>query len=594
MIPHETITQLIEQADIVDIIGQYVTLQKKGHNYWSLCPFHDDKAPSFCVSPDKKIYKCFSCGVQGNIIDFVKNYTHSEFLAALEIVSEKANFLIPELKNQVSSSKYTSKEEKLFTLNEKALQFYQVVLASKDGLQAQEYLFQRGFDRNETMFWEIGWASGKISLHKNLLDQNYNLDDLREAGLISFKDGEVFDYFVNRLIFPIKNGDGRILGFSGRTLTDQTPKYLNTRETSIFKKSQLIFNIDKAPQAANMQKKLLVLEGFMDVMSLHRFGTKNAIALMGTNLSDFHIQLFRKMNVEIQLFLDGDLPGAKASLKISRRLLEQQIKVSVIDNPTTFDPDELVQRGDTEILNKILENPQSPLMYTIHKLALMIDLNKPEILKEYLDLVFSFLSFVKEPIFVAQAFKALNETTALKDEVLEKSYELFSNKRKAQSIKVKPNYSKTNKIQNTAYDYSQRDILQSLIMSPKNLKKIEKYLEFIPDPDLHIILQELIHGYQTDTYHANNWKELMTILEYSSFSYENPFWQLKPENQLKWYLPKTLDSAFLALQEHHLKTKEALYAQQIRETNVVEAQMNFLKVKEEIHQQIIDLRKKRQ
>ncbi|ATZ16383.1 DNA primase [Entomoplasma freundtii] len=602
MIPQETIAHIIEEADLAEIIGDYIPLQKKGQNYWALCPFHDDKSPSFSVNSEKRIYKCFSCGVQGNIIDFVKNYTHSEFLTALEIISTKIDFPIPELKNRVVNSKYSSEEEKLFSLNEKALQFYQVVLASQEGLAAQEYLTKRGFNQEEMMYWEIGWASSKISFYKTMLSQNEDLELLRSAGLVTLKDGQVFDYFVNRLVFPIKNQDGKILGFSGRTINEQTPKYLNTRETKLFKKSQLAFNLDMALPSITISKKILVLEGFMDVMSLHQIGVKNAIALMGTNLSEFHLQLFKKLKVEVLLFLDGDLPGVKASLTSAKKLLNYHLPVQIIDNETKLDPDDLVHQGQSETLWTMLNNPQIPLFYAIEKIPQLVNLQKPELFREYLNRVFDFLLLVTEPVLKAQGLQKLSQKTNLTTSVLGESYEKFRNNLSGQELprppvvtitttKRKP---KTFDKQPDAYDYSQRDILQSLISSPRHLEKIARHLGGAPNPDLYIVLQELINGYQNGTYHANNWEELMAILQLSNFDYQNPFWQLEPHLQANWHVRSNLDSAILTLQEHHLIAKEKLYAQQIRETDVVEVQKKFLKVKEEIHQEIIDLRKKRQ
>lgn len=609
----EKINQIINKADIVSIIAASIKVQKKGRNYWAVCPFHEDNNPSMSISPEKKIYKCFSCGVSGNAIDFVKNYQHLDFLSALKIVADQANVEISELMNNQIQAKYSPEMETIFKINEEALNFYMVLLAAQEGQKTQEYLLNRNISKTEMSKWEIGYASPKIKLHETLIAKGYTLDQLNAAGLISIKDGKVYDYFFDRVIFPIKNIDEKIIGFSARTMTDSQPKYINTRETLVFKKAQLAFNLTSALKAAHLKKNLIVLEGFMDVISLNRIGVENVIAIMGTNFSDYHLQIFKKNNLEIKIFLDGDQAGVNATLKATKRLLVQKIKTSIVDNLTNQDPDELINQGKQEQVQLMIKNSLYPTIYVAEKLGQFLNLNEPADLKAYLEQVFELLILIDDIVVQEKTLQLLEKITKLKAETLNRSWTNYQQPQikveplpnsylltpmveEIEPIRISEPINKINKknVPLKNYEFSQREILHSLITSQINLSQIEKNLEYIPNADLFVVLQVLIERYKKGTYHKNNWTELMQILELSSFDYENPKWKITPQDLRNSEIQNlNLDDAFLVLQEYKLKKQENYYDEKIRVSQNSEQQKSWLKAKEKTHWDIINLRKKR-
>lgn len=353
-ISNEKINEVISKASIVDIISSYLHLIKKGRNYLAVCPFHNDSNPSLTVSPEKKIYTCFSCKASGNVINFVKEYEHVDFLTALKTVCEKSNIDLEELKDFSQPIK-DKESEMIFELNSQANDIFKTTLFSNLGQEALKYLKSRNIDIEEIKKFEIGFSSDKTNLVQKLLDKSYSSLDIEKANLGIITDTYTKDYFSNRIIFPIKDENNRVIGFSGRSFTkDNDPKYLNTKENKVFKKSHLAYNISSALKISRTLKKIIVLEGFMDVISLSRIDINNTIALMGTSLSNYHINLFKKNNLDVLLFLDGDDPGIQANIKITHQLLKEKINVLVIDNQTKYDPDELVN-NQPEYLKQIID-----------------------------------------------------------------------------------------------------------------------------------------------------------------------------------------------------------------------------------------------
>lgn len=365
-ITNEKINEIISQANIVDIISSYLHLIKKGNNYLAICPFHNDSNPSLTISPQKRIYTCFSCKATGNVINFIKDYEHVDFLTALKTVCEKSNIQLDELKDFHQPIK-DLESEMILKLNSEANDIFKTTLFSNLGSNALEYLKSRNISIEEIKKFEIGFASDKTNLVQKLLDKNYNSLDIEKANLGIITNSYNKDYFINRIIFPIKDENNHIIGFSGRSYTkDNEPKYLNTKENKVFKKSHLAYNIASALKISKALKQIIVLEGFMDVISLSRIDINNTIALMGTSLSNYHLELFKKHNLEVLLFLDGDDPGVQANIKISHQLLKQQINVKIIDNQTSYDPDELIN-NDLEYLKQIINKPIHPINYLIEK-----------------------------------------------------------------------------------------------------------------------------------------------------------------------------------------------------------------------------------
>ncbi|WP_434323508.1 DNA primase [Mycoplasma capricolum] len=522
-ITNEKINEIISQANIVDIISSYLHLIKKGNNYLAICPFHNDSNPSLTISPQKKIYTCFSCKATGNVINFIKDYEHVDFLTALKTVCEKSNIQLDELKDFHQPIK-DLESEMILKLNSEANDIFKTTLFSNLGSNALEYLKSRNISIEEIKKFEIGFASDKTNLVQKLLDKNYNSLDIEKANLGIITNSYNKDYFINRIIFPIKDESNHIIGFSGRSYTkDNEPKYLNTKENKVFKKSHLAYNIANALKISKVLKQIIVLEGFMDVISLSRININNTIALMGTSLSNYHLELFKKHNLEVLLFLDGDDPGVQANIKISHQLLKQQINVKIIDNQTSYDPDELIN-NDLEYLKQIINKPTHPINYLIEKNWSKIDINDPNQIEDFIKKVLSFIVDFNNNILIENTIKKLSELTKISEQTIKKTLDELKTKLNKQQFNkniIKKPYttnkfiSKKNPVDFIKKEYinAEQRIFVSLLISDQFLDKIAANVEKMIHPDIKYATINLINLYNKKIYQGNDINKAFELLK---------------------------------------------------------------------------------
>ncbi|MCK8461742.1 DNA primase [Mycoplasma capricolum subsp. capricolum] len=522
-ITNEKINEIISQANIVDIISSYLHLIKKGNNYLAICPFHNDSNPSLTISPQKRIYTCFSCKATGNVINFVKDYEHVDFLTALKTVCEKSNIQLDELKDFHQPIK-DLESEMILKLNSEANDIFKTTLFSNLGSNALEYLKSRNISIEEIKKFEIGFASDKTNLVQKLLDKNYNSLDIEKANLGIITNSYNKDYFINRIIFPIKDENNHIIGFSGRSYTkDNEPKYLNTKENKVFKKSHLAYNIANALKISKALKQIIVLEGFMDVISLSRIDINNTIALMGTSLSNYHLELFKKHNLEVLLFLDGDDPGVQANIKISHQLLKQQINVKIIDNQTSYDPDELIN-NDIEYLKQIINKPIHPINYLIEKNWSKIDINDPNQIEDFIKKVLSFIVDLNNNILIENTIKKLCELTKISEQTIKKTLDELKTKLNKQQFNkniIKKPYttnkpiSKKNPVDFIKKEYinAEQRIFVSLLISDQFLEKIAANVEKMIHPDIKYATINLINLYNKKIYQGNDINKAFELLK---------------------------------------------------------------------------------
>ncbi|WP_434338112.1 DNA primase [Mycoplasma capricolum] len=522
-ITNEKINEIISQANIVDIISSYLHLIKKGNNYLAICPFHNDSNPSLTISPQKKIYTCFSCKATGNVINFIKDYEHVDFLTALKTVCEKSNIQLDELKDFHQPIK-DLESEMILKLNSEANDIFKTTLFSNLGSNALEYLKSRNISIEEIKKFEIGFASDKTNLVQKLLDKNYNSLDIEKAKLGIITNSYNKDYFINRIIFPIKDENNHIIGFSGRSYTkDNEPKYLNTKENKVFKKSHLAYNIASALKISKALKQIIVLEGFMDVISLSRININNTIALMGTSLSNYHLELFKKHNLEVLLFLDGDDPGVQANIKISHQLLKQQINVKIIDNQTSYDPDELIN-NDLEYLKQIINKPTHPINYLIEKNWSKIDINDPNQIEDFIKKVLSFIVDFNNNILIENTIKKLSELTKISEQTIKKTLDELKTKLNKQQFNkniIKKPYttnkfiSKKNPVDFIKKEYinAEQRIFVSLLISDQFLDKIAANVEKMIHPDIKYATINLINLYNKKIYQGNDINKAFELLK---------------------------------------------------------------------------------
>ncbi|MEO6403873.1 MAG: DNA primase [Ferruginibacter sp.] len=349
MISPETIQQIQSRIDIIEIVGSFVKLKKRGANYLGLCPFHNEKSPSFTVSPSKEIYKCFGCGKSGNTIGFVMEHEKYSYVEALRWLAQKYNVEIEEKEVNPEFRQQQLLSDSLFIINNFAKDFFTDALFNKDEGQdvGLSYLKQRGFREDIIKKFQIGFnPQARNSFATAAIEAKYNVDYLQKAGLVAIRDNETVDNYRGRIIFPIHNQSGKILGFGARLIknNDKAPKYINTPENEIYVKSKILYGSYFARMAIDKADECLLVEGYTDVVSLHQAGIENVVASGGTSLTPDQLRLIKKYTNNLTIIYDGDSAGVKAALRGLDLALEQSLNVKLVLIPDNEDPDSYVNK----------------------------------------------------------------------------------------------------------------------------------------------------------------------------------------------------------------------------------------------------------
>lgn len=367
MYSRELVDDILRSADIVSVISSYIPVTKKGRSFVALCPFHDDKNPSLQISPEKRIYKCFSCGHGGNAITFVRDYEKISFEAAVRKVAEIIGFHDQRLESEATKIRVDPSKEPLYKAIEELAAYYRYALSTDEGKAARDYLRSRGLDEESVRKFGIGYApkDGETTI-KYLLAKGHSLRAVTGIGVTRLNGKS--DANAGRIVFPLSDPEGRVVGFSARKIDkdDPAPKYVNSPETAIFEKGKILYNYHRAFQSARRDGYCYLLEGFMDVIALSRSGLGSAVALMGTGLSSDQVSLLRRLGAEIRISLDGDLPGQEGMMKASRSLTAAGIACSLVDyGDDERDPDDVYQEDGPDALKKKMSNLVSPLAFQL-------------------------------------------------------------------------------------------------------------------------------------------------------------------------------------------------------------------------------------
>lgn len=358
-IEQETINEIREKNDILDVVSEYVKLEKRGRNYIGLCPFHDEKTPSFSVSEDKQICHCFGCKKGGNVFQFIQEIKDIPFVEAVKELGSRVDIHVES--NEPSSSEAIVNDHiKMIEMHElMANNFHYILKHTEEGEEALAYLKSRGFTDELINDRKIGYSPNHSKFTHDFLEKNgYDAVLAFEAGLLSRND-ETFDYFDrfrDRIIFPLLNFQGKTVGFSGRTYTDQTPKYLNSPETPIFQKRKMLYNIDRARKFIRQNDEVILLEGFMDVIKADQADIKQVVATMGTALSKEHIIMVKKLASNVTLLYDGDFAGNEAALNVGKILLNEGINVYVVHLPKKMDPDDYITEYGNDAFKSFVDS----------------------------------------------------------------------------------------------------------------------------------------------------------------------------------------------------------------------------------------------
>ncbi|MFR6599064.1 MAG: DNA primase [Finegoldia magna] len=369
-IPQDKIDEIKSVADIVSVIGDYVELKRAGSNYVGLCPFHNEKTPSFSVSPSKGIFHCFGCGVGGDVISFIMQKEGLSYPEAIKFLADKLGILVET--NEVNKEKYEHRK-KLFEINNEAKLFYYKNLLIND--MPKDYIKKRNLNNNLINKFIIGYADGKNSLYRHLLQKGYQKDDIIEVGLINQDEkGNVYDKFRNRLMFPIIDIRGNVIGFGGRALADSRAKYMNSPQSLAYDKSKNVYGVSNLKNSTKVGKIILV-EGYMDVISLTNYGFDYAIASLGTSLTHDQAKLIKRYCKNIYICYDGDSAGQNATSRAIEIFKEQDISPNTIVIPDNMDPDDYIKQYGNESFNRLIDNAMDSVIYEYKKILQKYDIN---------------------------------------------------------------------------------------------------------------------------------------------------------------------------------------------------------------------------
>ena len=498
----EEINKIRDSVNIVDVIGSNINLEKKGKNYFGLCPFHDDHSPSLSVSEEKQIYTCFVCGASGNVYSFLRDFENITFMEAVKKVASISGISISQ---NISVSKKYDKEYKIYDL---AIKYYKNNLKSKEGALAREYLLKRDINEDIINEFEIGVSLNDSNLSKLLLGKKYDEKMIIDLGLSNKKD-ELFDVFRNRIMFPIHNSNGNPVGFSGRIYNNQTDsKYINTKETSIFKKGEILFNYHRASLEAKKKKKIIICEGQMDAIRVYSSGIKNIVATMGTALTKEHINLIKKLNSQVILNMDSDKAGIEAALLNGELLKKNGLDVSVVKLDGAKDPDEYILNYGIDKYEDAINHAINLFDFKINYLKSNKNLNNADELSKYINSVISELNKSDDDILKNVTINKLSEEYNIDKNLL---LSKIVNKEK----KVIPKVIKRTKKHNQNIR-AVEEILYYMMNNVKYAKIFTKELNYIPDTNYfdiekdiqaYIILNSTINLADFISYEVNNGKE---------------------------------------------------------------------------------------
>ena len=380
-IPPETIEEIRTHNDIVEVITECgVPLKQAGRNYKGLCPFHQEKTPSFSVLQEMQIFKCFGCDTGGNVIHFLQKHEGKTFVEAIEWLAERANIPLPTKDAKVSERQKLISE--LSELNKFAVKYYHELLRTgQHSQQAQEYLKNRGVVSQTSNLFQLGYAKQqRRDLVKAATHEGWTIQQMVDAGLIKNEDKGPQDRFWNRILFPINNTQGVPVGFGGRSLSNEhQPKYLNSPGTVLYNKSDILFNLDKAKQSISRKQSALLVEGYMDVLMLHQHGIENVIASSGTSLSENHASLLKRYTPEVVIVFDGDASGLQAAQRGLERLIAEEIRVRIALMPSGDDPDSFVKTNGADSFNELVDKAINLIEFQIQSAIQRDNIRNPEI-----------------------------------------------------------------------------------------------------------------------------------------------------------------------------------------------------------------------
>lgn len=476
----DVIEEVRTKNDIVDVVSQYVKLTRKGSSYFGLCPFHNEKTPSFSVTPAKQMYYCFGCGAGGNVFNFVMEYENYTFGEALSYLAQRAGVELPKIEYSREAKEKAERKALLLEINKKAAQYFYYQLRREGGKSAYQYLTGRGLSEETIKKFGLGY-SDKYSddLYKYMKAKGYSDELLRESGLFNADERRgMYDKFWNRVIFPIMDVNNRVIGFGGRVMGDGKPKYLNSPETKIFDKSRNLYGLNVA--RTTRKNHLILCEGYMDVISMHQAGFTNAVASLGTALTSGHAGLLKRYTQEVLLLYDSDEAGIRASLRAIPILREAGVNAKVVSLKPYKDPDEFIKNMGSEALEERLLNASDSFLFRVHTGEAEADMETPQgqnrFFEECARMLLELSDELERNLYIEAIVKEYRRY-GISSEDLRKRVNTLAMKgtRAEQRVQPKSTGHETKK-RESAGDKAQKLMLTWLVTYPGIFEEAEKYI----------------------------------------------------------------------------------------------------------------------
>lgn len=482
----ELIEEVRQNNDVVDIISQYVHLTRKGRNYFGLCPFHNEKSPSFSVSPDRQIFHCFGCGVGGNVYTFLMKIEGITFKESLEQLAERANIQLPTLENNADTAKEELKA-KVYKVNEFTAEFYHQNLYKPTAKPAQEYVKQRRMNRETLEAYRIGYSGKFDELYKALKAQGFGEKEILESGLVNKNDnGTYIDRYRNRLMFPICDVRGKVIAFGGRVLDDSKPKYINSPENIVYSKGRHLFGLNVAKKYS--EKKILIVEGYMDVISLHQRGITNVVGALGTALTEQQGWLLRKSTEQVILGFDADGAGQTAVARSMEILQKMGCDMRVLQIEGAKDPDEFIVKFGEGRFKLAVDNAISLVEFKVKNLKKELNLentgDKIKFLNEIAKILSKVENTMEREIYIEKIAKGYNiSKEAIYAEVNKLIYAGTKGEKILQSKKVEVRQIKQENKQEIDEDLKRRENTIIALLLDANMNIFQKIKECIKPED---------------------------------------------------------------------------------------------------------------
>ncbi len=483
-INEDFVEKLKYNVNIVDIIADYVPLKKAGNNYKGLCPFHQEKTPSFNVNPDKQFYYCFGCGAGGDVISFLMDLENTTFRETLKLLADHTGMVIPANDNPYYR-KQREEKERIFQLNKLSAKFYHYLLINSEvGKEAANYLEKRSFSKEYFQKFKLGYAPNKWqSLAHFLNKRGFSDDELIKAGLVSKgKNDQCYDRFRNRVIFPIFNIRGEVIAFGGRILNDEesAPKYLNSPDTLVYKKGENLYGLNWARDEIRKTSNAVVMEGYTDVLTAHKCGITNAIASLGTAFTNEQARLLKRYASNIYISYDADAAGARATLRGLDILDKEGLNVRVIQLPDNQDPDEFIKRRGKSGFEKLEKEAVNLTEFKINQLAKEYDCNKIDEKINFTNKLLKILSNIKDEVKRDIHLQNAAENYNIESETLKKGIIRYFNSKDSKKKDKNNRYRYTKKDNETNHieniNNIERNFLKLYIDNPGKRTSLRKYL----------------------------------------------------------------------------------------------------------------------